>query len=596
MKRKKVLLVGRYYIIEPLGIIYLLGIPEQLGWDAEVLLIKDSDFGSLWETAESFDLIGFSIWTGYHLQAFSACDRLRALGKKVIIGGPHATYFTDDCAKHADYVIKGEGFRMFRQILAGETGEGSHFDAVRLAEGFPIPNTGRDIVYRRYPELGESPIKSLFCSLGCPFTCSYCYAPKYNEMYGGFRLNVRPVDEIINEARHVMQYYPETKMFYMQDDIFGYDMKWLKEFSDRWPREIGVPWHCQIRLELTKNEERLDLFVKGGCSGITLAIESGNDFLRRFVLLRRMEDDLIVEGIRKIQTRGMTLRTEQILAVPFSNIETDLQTLELNCRLNPEMAWTSILAPYGGTEMGNIASRFGFYRGNNDDLSETFFDQSVLRHSVNGREMIEPIAREKQKKFNDSPLLRMSAKEKNGGCRADIFGDHGTDMDTGKPLCEIQYMSKSENDRYCAQTVALQRIFNWLSKVPNGHSLGKKWVNLAESEWTWEHLGKLTKTHLAEYGFREEAERSSCLLARELGYESPNRCPKPIASNPWYFLFFPGSAEFAKHLLELGVFEKETENERWDEIGKHARRWLFMRSLYKIHPTSSPLFGRSEQK
>ena len=36
---QKVILVGRNYIIEPLGILYLAGLARQIGWDAHVELV-----------------------------------------------------------------------------------------------------------------------------------------------------------------------------------------------------------------------------------------------------------------------------------------------------------------------------------------------------------------------------------------------------------------------------------------------------------------------------------------------------------------------------------------------------------------------------
>ena len=87
----KVLLVGREYIIEPLGVIHLAGLATSIGCDVSVELIPENDFAGLYKKVEEWrpDFIGFSIWTGWHLQTFAACDRVRAMGPRVIIGGPH---------------------------------------------------------------------------------------------------------------------------------------------------------------------------------------------------------------------------------------------------------------------------------------------------------------------------------------------------------------------------------------------------------------------------------------------------------------------------------------------------------------------------
>lgn len=586
--RKRVILVMRYHVIEPLGVLYLLGIAKRLGWEAKVVLIKGSDFEPLYELARSFepDLIGFSIWTGWHLQTFQACDTIREMDIPVAIGGPHATFNAEACLPHADWVVKGEGFRLFRQLLEGELQRGIHFDEVRMAEGFPVPD--RELLYRTYPELGTSPIKSIMCSVGCPFKCSYCYAPHYNNMYGGFELTLRPVDEVVEEGLWIKENYP-CDLIYFQDDIFGFNLGWLQEFAEKWPKKVGIPWHCQIRLEMTRDERRLDLFKEGGCTGITLAIESGNDFLREFVLFRGMSDELITEGIRKIQARGLTLRTEQILAVPFSDISTDIETLRFNVELRPSMAWTSILQPYGGTNMGTIASKFGLWRGSNDDIDESFFDRSALKHVQGGRTGIEPVARA-LKNGKESSLLGMNVDliADEGKARVfskDLVGIGGLPQ---KPACEIEYLSEEENSRYCDQTAILQRNFDWLSKVPAGHELAARFVELPKSEWTWATLGKLGSEHFARQCGPENVTRYVAALREGYG---AGELSSDIEQNPFPFLVLPSGPAFARHVVEKGLFDTADSKELFDSFGREVRYWLYERALYRTKAADPPILS-----
>lgn len=582
--KKRVILVMRYHIIEPLGILYLAGIAKKLGWETKVVLVKNLNFEPVIREVISFkpDIVGFSIWTGYHIQTFVTCDRILEMGVPVIIGGPHATFATEQCALHATWVVRGEGFRNFRRILEGELEPGVHFDDIRMAEGFPRPD--RKLVYDDYPELGENPIKSIIASVGCPFRCSYCYAPHYNNMYGGFELTLRPIDDVIAEALAIKEQWP-VQMIYFQDDIFGFNMPWLREFAGRWNKEVKIPWHCQIRLELTRDTKRLELFRQGGCTGITLAIESGNDFLRQFVLFRPMKDELIVEGIRKIQRLGFTLRTEQILAVPFSDIRTDLETLELNNRLGPQMAWTSILSPYGGTNMGTIAKQFLFFDKDNDALSDTFFNRSVLHHSRNGITSIKPVVLKSMANSMDNPLLRMNAK-KNGDLKADVYLGEARDG----PLCSIEYLTEEDNERYCDQTVILQRLFDWLSHVPFGSRLATKFVGLRKDEWNWKKLGSMTEEHLKELGYADQLNGWKEKLAGELNCGT-DELPKGVDENPYYFCFFPSSGEFAKKIVHDGFFDLASFQEQMNVAGREVRYWLYDRSLYKIKESRTAIAG-----
>ncbi|MFA6476208.1 MAG: cobalamin-dependent protein [Candidatus Paceibacterota bacterium] len=590
MNKRRLLLVGRYHVIEPLGLICLASLAEALGFDVRVCLIKGSDFGPLFEEIVSFNpnLVGFSILTGYHQKAFFACDQVRKIGLPVVIGGPHATYFSKECSEHADYVVVGEGFRTFRRILQGELPPGVHFDPVRVAEGFPQPR--RETLYRQYPELGRSSIKSITCSVGCPFACSYCYAPKYNAIYHGFALKLRPVDDVIAEAVALKKGWP-PEIIYFQDDNFGLDLKWLEEFTLKWREQVALPWHCQIRLELARNERRLDLFRQAGCTGITVAIESGNGFLREFVLHRRMEEDVIYRGVKNIKDRGFTLRAEQILAVPFSDIATDLETLRLNCELGPEMAWTSILVPYGGTEMGEIVSNFGLYCGNNDDLHESFFDRSVLRHCLGGRELLAPLVQKIGWQANANPLLKFQAISQGDGSAKIV--SVGSDLNPDLPigfLGEIQYLDPVRNNLYSDQTVILQRLFYWLGLVPLGDRLGARITNTPVKDWTWVNLGALAKEHLDHIVGEELVCRWIQDLADSLGCCVAD-LPRVIKENPLYFVFFAGGPDLAKEVSESGLFEGDSLGD-YDELSTLTRRHVFETTLYRIRPAASPIATR----
>jgi len=557
-----------------------------LGWECRVVLISECDFRPLYEVVRDWkpDLVGFQVWTGYHGPVFGACDYVRALGIPVVIGGPHATYYHENCAIHADWVIRGSGFGLFRRLLEGVLPKGVHFDKAGREEPFPLPD--REIVYREYPELGASPIKSIFASVGCPFFCTYCYASSFNQMHGGFKLSVRPVGEIIAEAQDMLSRWP-LKMVYFQDDIFGYDIKWLEEFARMWKARVGIPFHCQIRLELVNHssgDRRLDLFKNAGCTGITLAIESGNEFLRDHVLFRHMHGEVIEDGCRKVLSRGMTLRTEQILAVPFSDTATDLATLGLNNRIGPTMAWTSILVPYGGTNMGTIVNNFGLYDGNNDDLAETFFNRSVLRHVAGGPRDIESAISKSELDPRSRALLEMRAVKTAGEGNAKIIHEEKGVVGA------LQYLDEVANQRYCDDTVRLQRHFMWLAKVPGAELLGRKLLAVPEHEWSWKVMGKITEEHLRHVGIKSDRlDRWKKELASQMGLPGVGQFPQLVSDNPWYFVFFPETSVLIDSLISQRVFEEADFTETQKRLGSIMRRHLFHYGLYQIEKAKSPI-------
>jgi radical SAM superfamily enzyme YgiQ (UPF0313 family) len=548
---KRLLLISKRYSIEPLGLMHLAGVVKSAGVRCKIVLLDESgeDHAALAAALIDFepDVVGIQVWTGGHQTMFTLADSMRRLGYPTIIGGPHATYFADECLKHADWVVRGHGYRLLLQILLGQATHGILFDEGWSQDMIPMPvRTG---LYRDYPQFAESPIKSMIASVGCPYSCTYCYAPVLNEMYGGFRLHTREVDHLVQEGQ-ALKSDEKTKLVFFQDDVFGFDVTWLREFSARWREEVGLPFHCQIRIELTLSNvgsERLDLLAAAGCTGITLAIESGNEFLRDHVLFRHMDTASIRSGCEKITTRGMTLRIEQILAVPFSNLDTDLQTLQLNREIKPTMAWCSILAPYGGTNMGTIASRYRCYSGTNDDLSPSFFESSRLRHVEGGPTDIKRIVDAMGQGAKSKVLLKMHA-EPNGDIMYGKLGKVGA----------IRWLSDKDNEKYNKRTARLQSLFLWLARMPRPTVLARQLLDI--KEWTWAEFAQVVREHISE------------------GQYSPMG---------WYFDVFANGHQLQGICIREGVFKLPPE-QGLAKLGTLTRRHVYDCELYKIVDADPP--------
>jgi len=411
---KKILLVASHSVIEPLGLLHLANVAKEEGWDPIIELTKKIDDLEEIIEKENPDLIGFTAYTGNHQDLYRYLKSLKLHHPNIesIVGGPHATYFPKETKKFADYVVMSEGFNGLRKILKGGAKKG----IIHLSKQEPFPQSERNAFYEKYEKHKKSPIKSIIVQTGCPYACTYCYnsstfesisqnltAQQKNEMKnilsnsGGrlFPKSLRPVDDIISEIENIIKISPETKMIYFQDDVFGANLDWLREFSKKYAPNI--PFHAQLRFEYAnpKNDsgkERLELMKKSGCTGITLAIESSNNIIRKEILNRPMKNELIFDCIKYLSEMDYLVRTEQMIGLPTGatiektpiNLELDLELLELNVKLRqefnlPTIAWASTFAPYRGTKLAKYCDKHGFYKGNYEDIPPSFFKRSTLR-------------------------------------------------------------------------------------------------------------------------------------------------------------------------------------------------------------------------
>ncbi len=491
--KSRILLGADYSIIEPLGLLHLVGLAENEGWVTKVLLIKNHDFDAFFSAIEDFkpNVVGFNVYTGSHIHFLRVLREMKLKFPDIltVVGGPHPTYFPNEFLEYADHVVMSEGFGALRNILQGKAVPG--ILPMAKAEVFPLPN--KKVFYEDYPELANSPIKSIISMTGCPYACSYCYNSSVPRDLGDnlpgeaaralggamgmsgrlFPENIRNIDDIIREAQYLKKY--NTQVIYFQDDVFGFDIKedgFLEQLAARWPKEVGIPFHAQMHWEMTvgkSGERRLDLIREAGGFGLTLATEAADFTIRKEILGRPLRDEIIFEGMNNLVDRHFRVRTEQITALPYGttsketkiNLDADLEALELNVKLlretgGPTMAWASTFAPYKGTKLGKYCENYGHYVSSSSDFSNAFYEQSVLRFP---------------KKW------------------------------AGPDVHDDDWLTDCELEKYRKQNSELRRLFNFLALVPEGHVLARKY--LVGESYGFDTLGQMTNKHLEKLSQRD---------------------------------------------------------------------------------------------
>lgn len=414
--RKKILLGAEHSVLDPLALYHLSDVAKQEGWESKIVMSRSPKYEEFAKAIEEFrpDVFGVSVYTGNHDRVRDTLNRAREKDGSLItiVGGPHPTYFPEECLGYAEYVVVGEGFDSLRRILRGTAAPG----IVHVTKTEEFPRSDRKDFYKESPAHGKNPIKNIITGTGCFFNCSHCYNSNNISEVAGlsdaqieemeaaigsrrfFPARQRSVNEVMAEIEYIQQVSPETKMLFLQDDIFGGDMEWLRDFTQKY--SARMPFHANMRYELVnpkkaEGRERVELLKKAGCSGLTLAIESGSEVIRKEVLNRNTPEELIFDAMGHLGENGLKVRTNQMIGLPYGattkptkmNLEADLETLELSVKLRektglPTIPWASTLAPYPGTRISAYCEDHGFHKEDSRDIvgDETYRIESVLRH------------------------------------------------------------------------------------------------------------------------------------------------------------------------------------------------------------------------
>ena len=404
MAQYKIALIGLYNY-KVLGVRYLASALRQKGFDCPLIFFKNFESGNMKKPSErEYELllnllrelkpnaIGLSVMSTLYLEApRELTRRLRdAFGPEVPIiwGGVYPTLFPAESLDYADLVLRGESEDALVELVE-HLNEGAIPDALpnlayrkqdqtvvnevrRLEEdldrlSFPLLGD-RQIYYINYDKLmpGDPQVKNhtyeMTCSRGCPYVCSYCSSLSLKKLYRGKGkfVRLRSVDNVIQEIRQAQQKMKKMRMVLFWDEIFPDDLAWVQEFTDRYRKEINLPFQIWGH-PLRTRQEVIDLLVEAGLSQVVIGIQSGSPRIRKQVFFRRENQDEILKMSRVLaQARVPEVIYDFILDHPFETEEDFRLTLELCEKLHrPFTLQLHGLSFHPGTEIVNLAIKEG---------------------------------------------------------------------------------------------------------------------------------------------------------------------------------------------------------------------------------------------
>jgi radical SAM superfamily enzyme YgiQ (UPF0313 family) len=213
------------------------------------------------------DVFAFSVTTQNARVVYDYADALRAVGKKVIMGGIHVTVCPDEAICHADAIVTGEAETVWPKVcddlLSGRLEE--------MYIGSPTkPSFMSPIDYRFFGNRRYLTPASLFATRGCNRKCAFCVSSRY---MGPYRM--KPLDILEQEIDQLMELYPRSFLQFTDDNLLA-NRKYASEFLTLIRRKkrnfitmITVDQYCDKAL--------MEEMAASGCLGVAVGIESIDD-------------------------------------------------------------------------------------------------------------------------------------------------------------------------------------------------------------------------------------------------------------------------------------------------------------------------------
>ena len=370
------------FVLEPMGVLLLSSLCKRDGHKTALTIIKNDDFI---ERVKEFDadVVAYSV-IGGDIEIFKEADKrlrkhIQTSGKRIfrIMGGPHPTYSPQVLDEmQLDAICWGDGDHAFPELLRRLQSGDAIEDIPNIAvtskgpkrleklgdrEMDMLPYADRELYFDAVPFVRPTGLRSFITSRGCPFSCAYCYNNAYNMMFKGTGPIVRrqSVDKVLEEIEYNIREFPPVKFIRFFDDTFALTADaWLKDFAEKYPKRIGLPFYCLMRPN-TFTEDTAKLLAKAGCYSVAMAVEAGTEAIRNDILGRGLSDEQMMNAFALSRKYNLRTYGNTMIGIPGTTLNDDFVSLEFARNLRVTVPTFTVCSPSRGTHLAEIAESKG---------------------------------------------------------------------------------------------------------------------------------------------------------------------------------------------------------------------------------------------
>lgn len=294
--------VERSKVIASLPSLSLLTIAGMTPDDVEVTYHEIADIDAVRELPPC-DLAAVSTFTAQAKEAYRLARRYRASGIPTVIGGLHANAVPDDCLRHFDAVVTGEGELSWPAVVEDfrrGTLQRLYHPHGRTFDLADAPRPRFDLL-----EIGRYNRLTVQTQRGCPWRCDFCaasirIAPKYK---------VKPVAKVIAEIREIKRLWRRPFIEFADDNSFVNRAHSKELMRALIPERIR--WFTESDVAVADDDELLALMREAGCAQILIGLESPNaaalEGVEQQRNFKRQRLDRYKDAIARIQSHGISV-------------------------------------------------------------------------------------------------------------------------------------------------------------------------------------------------------------------------------------------------------------------------------------------------
>jgi radical SAM superfamily enzyme YgiQ (UPF0313 family) len=396
-----------------------LGQVKKTDLDRFVKLHEGNVYDDFVKTVDEFkpNLIAVTVVDATMALVFSFLKKVKDRNIPVVVGGTASTFLHEMLLASGlvDFACVGEGegaiVDLCNKLYNGEDCSnikniytvGKDGDIIRNPlrplvnlNDLPLPDFSIYDEMRFYRPFMGGVVRTLQIDIdrGCPYGCTYCVAPKlaatFKENNCGSYYRLKSWDKVFEEMKELVKLYKLNFMWISSETILAIPTEKLREFGDRYIKEINLPLWCQSRLD-TFTEEKTKILANMGCKNICVGLEHGSELIRKNLLNKHITNEKVLDAIRLLTKYGIYLTINNMIGLPGETREDVFEGVKLNKTISEILKGKHNInvftfMPFSGTELRQTCIEKGYIEANT--MSNTFFEISVLNMPTMTKEEI----------------------------------------------------------------------------------------------------------------------------------------------------------------------------------------------------------------
>jgi radical SAM superfamily enzyme YgiQ (UPF0313 family) len=360
------------------------------------------------------DIIGLTVTSGTYSLGLTCSKIIKKHFPNIIVifGGIHATVCPDEVIKEAsvDIICVGEGEDALLELCEALQKKKS---INKIKNLWVKDKKEPEVIYknplRNLKDLSTLPVQDFSdfneydfyrpldgktykmantdISRGCVFKCSYCSNHFLQELFSGCGNYHRRKDPYLAvvHLKELKDRYQFNAVRFWDEDFTVFPVTYLKELARLYRKEVNLPFIVYAGTR-TVTQEKVRYLKEMGCITMAMGIESGNYWMRKYVLNRDISDEDIIKKYKIVKQSGIRVSAYNMIGLPFETREMVFDTINLNRKIKPATSSVTPYLPYPKTRLGEITKEFGLVKKTLDyDSVKTDLDSPHLnKMEVNG--------------------------------------------------------------------------------------------------------------------------------------------------------------------------------------------------------------------